>query len=836
MLVLTSGDIMLERQGLIQTFNKFKNHRIIAVCAPAGYGKTVAVTEWLSKGNRVKAVFSLDEYDNNLAGFCERFCATLLTCQPRNQTFREIVCHPSFQSAPDEFTLRAVGILSGRKQTVLAIDDLHLITDNTILHLLLVSIKRLPPNFQIILISRYDLPPIFLELRLRGQLARIDAKQFIFSNDEIKALYNMRDTPITNEQANEINQQTHGWAMGINAFLLSGKESFETECDYISDFMQANLWNKWDDDTRDFMLRTSNLRELTPSLCAHMTGMSNCDEFLKELVQKGVFITQVQKGVYRYHHLFQQFLKHMTNERVDDFTASLLEKEGEWHLSQKDFYNAIDCFIQCENHDGVVECFDFMETSGLVNFAIGRFLPVLNQPVFQEATRKSPHLIYFMVYNSLAEGRYDDTIFFMDEYYSRYPEIVANNPALAHSIIYMRFLDFRIPITQIPNKTEIPEDTSIINLRKWQLSMHMPLFHRGVIDYSIEADLDVVSFMENELLAKTSWAFGSMAPLFVEIIIVGLLYERGDLEKAYSRALRINAKMNTITIIDTKLCAKYILVRILDAVGETNEASLVIESISALIETNKAYQLSPNFNAFDTNRKIAQGDIKAAECWLEAQTLTTPTFWGIYTAFTTCRAFIATMKYDRAIILLRAVLELALAFNRIHDIIDAKILLAIACWKKKRGFQNEALEHLEKAIVTAYPYGYIQMFITEGAALSSILYKLQRSVEHRETNDKEHLVFIRMLYLKTRGISNDALEDGQGKTPIKFTDKQRVVMSMLSQGKRQKEIAEAMGIKQTTLRYHIESVYNKLGVSNVADAVTKINALKLLELSEDRVE
>ena len=87
-----------------------------------------------------------------------------------------------------------------------------------------------------------------------------------------------------------------------------------------------------------------------------------------------------------------------------------------------------------------------------------------------------------------------------------------------------------------------------------------------------------------------------------------------------------------------------------------------------------------------------------------------------------------------------------------------------------------------------------------------------------------------MLYLKTRGISNGALlADEQEGPSIKFTDKQKTVMLMLCQGKRQKEIAAAMGIKQTTLRCHIESVYNKLGVSNVADAVTKINALKLLE-------
>ena len=122
------NNILLERHSLIHVFNEFKNHRIISVCAPAGYGKTVAVTQWLNRDNtRAKAIFSLGEYDNNLAGFCERFCSVLRILQPQNQTLDEIMSHASFQNAPDEFTLRAVAALSNRKKTVLAIDDLHLI-------------------------------------------------------------------------------------------------------------------------------------------------------------------------------------------------------------------------------------------------------------------------------------------------------------------------------------------------------------------------------------------------------------------------------------------------------------------------------------------------------------------------------------------------------------------------------------------------------------------------------------------------------------------------------------------------------------------------------------
>jgi ATP/maltotriose-dependent transcriptional regulator MalT len=54
-----SSNIILKRRKLIHVYNELKNHRIIAVCAPAGYGKTVAVTEWLSNDTRAKTIFFL---------------------------------------------------------------------------------------------------------------------------------------------------------------------------------------------------------------------------------------------------------------------------------------------------------------------------------------------------------------------------------------------------------------------------------------------------------------------------------------------------------------------------------------------------------------------------------------------------------------------------------------------------------------------------------------------------------------------------------------------------------------------------------------------------------
>jgi len=827
------GNIMLERHNLIRIFNILKEHRVITVCAPAGYGKTIAVSQWLSRDTRAKAILSLDEYDNSLAGFCERFCAALVSCQPQNQTFSEIVSHKSFQSAPDEFTLRAISALSSRKRAVLAIDDLHLIDNSAVMQILLVIIKRLPKNFQIVLISRHDLSLALSELWIKGIAARVNAEQLLFDSDDIKALYTKRGNSITQEQAKDIARNTHGWAIGINAFLLSGKESFDVSHDYLDDFIQANIWDKWDEPTRHFMIHTATLRELTPALCEVMTGIANGDKFLKELVQKGAFITKTQDGVYRYHHLFQQFLRRMTKERGDEFLLPLWEKEGYWRMSHSDYFSAFNCFLRSKNHESIARCFGALVDIGDSDVILPNIMPIAKHPEFAAAAKKYPFMLFMLAFCALAEGRADDMVVIMDEYYARHPEIVEKWPDTSYKIIYMYSFDFRVSLEQLSNVFgEIPATAATVNTSviRWSVTMHMPMLHRAVRDYSELAVSDTAESVR-EQLAKTGWMIGEEEPLFHAALTAGLLYEQGQLAKAYEYATKAMACIKSHYTAEKKLCSFYILICILDALGNTEEAGKILESALAMIEKDKAYYLIQNSNAFIMRRKFAQGDTEAANDWIEThkQISDEPTVWNIYISLTSCRAFMSVGEYSAAIVLLRKVLEIANTFNRTQDIIEIQILLAIACHKNKRGFQNEAIKHLEQAVITAYPYGYIQMFINEGAELYAIFFKLQKSIEQLKDRNEAQLSFIKMLCLKTNTGQSADLTEQKAIGLQKFTDRQKTIMCLLCQHITQKDIAETLGIKQATLRTHLNSIYAKLEVANALDAIKKINEMNLLE-------
>jgi len=275
------------------------------------------------------------------------------------------------------------------------------------------------------------------------------------------------------------------------------------------------------------------------------------------------------------------------------------------------------------------------------------------------------------------------------------------------------------------------------------------------------------------------------------------------------------------------------LVYIMDAMGQVKEANNMLEHIKTLIEQNKLYYLENDYYAVIVRRQLLNGNMDAANRWLEANNAThykNVNLYGVFLSFTACRAYIVSGDYNSAIDLLTKIHNFAMIYNRPLDIIEACILLAVAYWKKKRTFQKKAMLFLETAVSLAYEHGYTQMFVNDGAELISMLQRLKKRTEQiGESGGKASASFVKMLHLKALEHRNSGLTSTHTEPVLKYTDKQKAVMNLLCVGKSYNEIAEDLGIKRTTLRSHIALIYKKLGVTNGIDAVKKINSLNLLQ-------
>ena len=172
-------------------------------------------------------------------------------------------------------SLKALSAFSDKPtDSIFVLDDLHVIVNNEILKFLPVLLKRLSGNCTFLLLSRTAPPDSFTEMVTKEELAVVDAGHLQFTGEEVKLFFSKNGQYLATQQADEIVAATGGWAIGIRALLLSQKKSYDIDLTdrYLDSFLKKHVWERWDDQLRNFMMLVSVAEELTPELCEWLTA------------------------------------------------------------------------------------------------------------------------------------------------------------------------------------------------------------------------------------------------------------------------------------------------------------------------------------------------------------------------------------------------------------------------------------------------------------------------------------------------------------------------------------------------------------------------------------
>ena len=827
---------MIQRNALLDSIESFSK-RIIYLCAPAGYGKSVFSQNWLHKKDESCAFISFDRYDNNPINFSRRFCRALMTIEPDNKTLYKIVHHSSFGSAPDEFTIRAIESLDPASPVRLAMDDLHVIDNNRILNLLYFYLTHLPANFQILIASREQPPKIFSDFILKDLLMTITASDLSFNAEDILDLYNKRGLLITPKQAKTIHSITGGWAIGINALLLSGGKNADDQLmsQHLETFIEEQVWGNWDKNTQDFMLETALEEELTPSLCEALTGNPKSGQILEEFIKTNSFVLKGQSGSYFFHSLFRDFLLSKL-ENEDVFKKRQHEKAALWYEQNGAYLKALDSWLHVDDEEKTLNCLlNFLGSAGKNFFFIEKMLPLLQNPSIKSIMERNVYLLAFAAWTNFLNGNPNEMEYNADCFYEAIPDMMIHYPQFAAQIYYLRLLDYRRSLHQMLVEIANTPPTMLPTMAPGvgTITQNMAIVHRSSRDFSEYAHSgEIIRKGLYELKNTFGMLIGEEQNLFESCIVGGLLYEQGNLTEAHQHALLALSEIKDSFTPESKFCAMSLLVHILNASWQFDRAELMIRQIEDMIDKDKAYFLSFQMASYLCMFKLANGDVESAADWLENYG-TDPfehiPFHRVYGFFTTARAHIVLGNYDKAIVILSKILELVQAYKRPLDIIESKILISIAFWKKKRNHQSKALDYLEEAILLAELYGYTQLFINEGADVANMLHRLQNRASRSNYTGELPGKYTRMIYLraKIQATYSKGLTGGRNPEPVSFTKKQETIMRLLSNGYTFRQIAEELNIKFSTVRSHIELIYKKLDVPNEVEAIMKIKEMNL---------
>lgn len=302
------------------------------ISAPAGYGKTTLVCEWLADCGRPAAWLSLEQGDTELTRFLTYVISALQTIEDSIGKSVLSVLH-SPQPIPTESILTALlnELATISSPSILILDDYHAASSREVDEAVCFLLEHLPTQLHLVITSREE-PSISLpRLRARDQLTELRAADLRFTLIEAEALFNhVMDLNLSTDHITEFQSRTEGWAAGLRLAAISLEEDhdadrllqyFSGNHHFVLDYLAEEVLQRQPQAVQDFLLRTSLLDRLCGSLCDKL--MLNPEisgtEMLIELDRKNLFVIPLdqERRWYRYHHLFADILRRRLQENTD---------------------------------------------------------------------------------------------------------------------------------------------------------------------------------------------------------------------------------------------------------------------------------------------------------------------------------------------------------------------------------------------------------------------------------------------------------------------------------------------------------------------------------------
>ena len=290
---------------------------VTLVAAPAGYGKTTVVAQWLSESDsRRLAWIALDGGDNDPVRLWTHIATALerAGCSLPADAASFVASRGTTIIA--ELLPAMINSISQVAEPVLVVlDDYHFIRATECHEQISFLISHLPTSAGVVILTRAD-PELRLgRLRVAGQLAEIRAEQLSFDRDETSVLLSLEDIRLSDSAIVELIERTEGWPAGLYLAILSmaGRDDpeafireFRGDDRYIGDYLTEEVLSRHSEDARAFILAVSILDRFSAALCDYMLQIDGSSSILHELERTNLFLVPLdaKRQWFRFHHLF----------------------------------------------------------------------------------------------------------------------------------------------------------------------------------------------------------------------------------------------------------------------------------------------------------------------------------------------------------------------------------------------------------------------------------------------------------------------------------------------------------------------------------------------------
>lgn len=364
----------IPRPRLLEWLEANADKRLTLLSAPAGYGKTTLLADFINASSFPFAWYTLDAQDSDPTVFLT-YLIEALRCMKRapesltrtiGQTAQSLLDSAEANISPQRVLTVLVNELAEEIETpwLIVLEDYHFVASPVVHQLVDFLLEHAPTDLRLVISTRVDPPLALARLRARGQLAELRASALRFRDDEISHWIQTNLPDISDESLSLLSEKTEGWvaALQIVRSSLSGRDARDVDAvlsglsgsqQFVFDYLADEVFKRLPEDTQEFLLRTSILQQMDAPACNAVAGVQNAQSILEGLEKQNLFVSSLdpQRRWYRYHYLFREFLLSRLQRVETESVRSLERSAGKHYELQGELEAALSHYLNAREYE-----------------------------------------------------------------------------------------------------------------------------------------------------------------------------------------------------------------------------------------------------------------------------------------------------------------------------------------------------------------------------------------------------------------------------------------------------------------------------------------------------
>ena len=853
------------------------SEKIALVSAPAGYGKTTLVAKWVENIEGDCAWLSLDSSNNDPKRFYAYLAAALQNVDENIGLAVNDSLESSQEICPETIATALInGIDSLSIPCALILDNYHLITSKLIHQTIEFIVDNSPPLLYTVIITRQNPPFPLSKWRARNQIIEIGIEDLKFNIEETEKFFEKTmELQLSSPQILSINNKTEGWITGLQLTALSLKDqerdsvgkkikNFTGSQTLFVDYFFENVVQTQSTEIQNFLRKTSIADEITASLCNELTGRTDSQSVILQLIEDNLFIESLdlENKWFRYHQLFKSHLQ----AQLDPNEAIRLHKiAANWMSKHGQYTKAIDHALSGKDKESASRLISEQLITKITNYELDKVINWLDE--FPDAVVSGNSL--FCTYKACAHymnSDIDKAKYYANAYKSSHElddlntgrikavkSMVADDQmdTIELASDALKLLGDQDQCAEVISLTslahaqrnigDLDQSTSTLNkalLICSKAGYKMPVYSIYLdlaFNYYIHGQLQQAIQFCNTIINVENLVKNDYSPainlMYIPLGIFNL--EVNDLksaEQCIGKGLEAAYHMGIQKILGGD--AEMALARIRFLQGKSGEAISILHQ--CIYEELKAGLKTATLRLSATLAEIQLklGNIVWAEDWVKESNLSldgeiSSAMDLPYLVY--ARLLVAKERWQDAQFLLDKMEKIARKSKRGGRLVTILILKSLIF--NEQGSIHKAKNVLTKAINIAARQNYLRPFLDDGKKLINLFPMIE---------DKEPDFVGKLITECEKEFSKNGVITGQNKSVDSnlinldsqifesLSERELEVLSLVSRGLSNNQISEKLFISLGTVKWYLNQIFNKLEVRNRMQAVIRARELKII--------